>query len=85
MIVVIVNLQDKRRRLNLNFQRGSYLTLAGERRQERWHEEPRTVQPAGRPGRRPSAERATVKYKALYYFFKKKAHIADTLISIEIS
>ena len=31
----IVNLHDKRRRLNLNFQPDSYLPLAGERRQER--------------------------------------------------
>ena len=44
----IVKLHDKRRRLNLNFQRGSYLPLplVGERRQERWHGE--AVRPAGR-------------------------------------
>ena len=48
VIVVIVNLHDKRRRLNLNFQRGSYLPLAGERRQEWWRGEARTVRPAGR-------------------------------------
>ena len=51
----IANLHDKRRRLNLNFQRSGYLPLAGERRQESWHGE------AVRP-----AERATVEYKALY-------------------
>ena len=56
VIVVIVNLHDKRRCLNLNFQRGSYLPLAEEWRQERWRGEARTGRPAGR---------ATVKYKAL--------------------
>ena len=48
VIVVILNLHDKRRRLNLNFQCGNYLPLAGERRQERWCGEARTVRPAGR-------------------------------------
>ena len=70
----IVNLHDKRGRLNLNFQRGSYLPLAGERRQEQWHGE------AVRPGGRPSAERATVNYKALY---NKKMNKYWMLFSIE--
>ena len=43
----ILNLHDKRSRLNLNFQRGSYLPLAGERRQERWHRRSREAGWAG--------------------------------------